>query len=166
MIEATDAVFPNNVVAILVSRFQFIDPDLYVTRRPLRLTDPAQSIGVFASMWAPDIKSMELRGLGQPAPSEPTVQRYAFAIQAFVKDLEEDRGLATHSVLSEMVLSILYRDEPLSIGLRALTSDVLGVRKRVLRWGMASQKFLANTLGQSEWLYLSTVEFYVDTETY
>lgn len=166
MIEESTAVFPNNVSNLLVTRFSAIDEDLSVFRRPLRMTDPVQSIGVYGTIWTPDIESMELRGIASPGPSEPTVQRYAFAIQAFVKDMEEERGLAAHSVLSKILLSILYRDQPLRIGLGALTSEIMGVRERVLRWGIASQRFLNNELGDSEWLYLSTIEFYVDTETY
>lgn len=166
MIEESVAVFPNNVVNLLAIRFDMVDEDITVVRRPLRMTDPVQSIAVYSTMWAPDAESMELRGIGHPGPSEPTVQRYAFAIQAFVKDMEEERGLSAHSVLSKILLAILYRDQPLRVGLGALTSEIMGVRERVLRWGIASQRFLNNELGESEWLYLSTIEFYVDTETY
>jgi hypothetical protein len=168
VIEETDAVFPNNIVSLLTTRLQMIDEDLSVTRRPLRLHDPVQSIGVFASMWVPDVDSMEMRGLGASliAPSEPTVQRYVVAVQAFVKDMDQERGLATHSVLSTMIRSILYRDQPLRVGLAMLSTEVLGVRERVLRWGITTQRFLTNELGESEWLYLSTVEAYVDTEIY
>ena len=166
MITETDAVFPNNAVSLLKVRMGAIDDDLSVYRRPLRLTDHVQSIGIFSSMWTPDVQSMELRGLGHPAPSEPTVNRYGLAIQAFVKDFDEERGLASHSVLSKMVLAILYRDQPLRVGLAALQSEVLGVRERVLRWGVVAQRFLSNELGESEWLYLSTVELYLETEIY
>lgn len=166
MIEETDAVFPNNVASLLVQRFQYIDEDLVILRRPLRIADPVQSIGIFSSMWAPDAQSMEMRALGSPTPSEPTINRYAFAVQAFIKDMDEERGLATHSVLSKMVLAILYRDQPLRVGLGALESEVMGVRERTLRWGVVAQRFLSNELGESEWLYLSTTEFYLDTETY
>lgn len=169
MIEASDAVFPNNIVGLICARMQLIDQDIEVVRRPLRLHDPAQSIGVFASLWTPDEQSMEMRGVlggASPAPSEPTLNRYVLAVQAFVKDFDQERGLATHSVLSTMVRAILYRDEPLRVGLSMLASQVMGVNERVFRWGLTTQKFLNNELGESEWLYLSTVEAYVDTEIY
>lgn len=166
MIVESDAVFPNNFVSLLATRFQALDPDLYVVRRPLRLNDPVQSIGLFASMVVPDPESMEFRGLGKPNPSEPSICRYAVGIQAFIKDMEEERGLATHSVLSKMILAILYRDEPLRLGLSLLNTEVMGVKERTLRWGVTAQRFLSNELGQSEWLYLSTVEAYLDTEIY
>jgi hypothetical protein len=162
-------VFPNNVVDLLAARFQLIDPDLLVVRRPLKHTDLAQSIGVYASMWMPDQESLEIRGstLGTlPGPQEPSISRYMVSIQAFVKDMDEERGLATHSVLSKMVLAILYRDQPLRVGLASLSAEVLGVTERAMRWGITTQRFLNNELGDNEWLYLSTLEFWLDTEIY
>lgn len=164
MISADEAVFPNNAVDILATRFGFLDSagDLKVFRRPLRDTDPVQSVGVFGALWVPDEESYEMKGMGSPAPQEPTIQKYSIAIQAFVKDMEEERGLATHSVLSKMILAMLYRDEPLRIGLAGLQATTLGVTERTMRWGVTTQRFLNNEL-DSAWLYLSTVEFWLET---
>lgn len=165
-ITADTPVFPNNVVDILYTRLGMIDPDIFVVRRPLRHTDLAQSIGIFGSMWMPDQESLEIRGIGSgmPGSQEPTLSRYMITIQAFVKDMDEERGLATHSVLSKMILAILYRDQPLRVGLSSLSAEVLGVTEHARRWGITSQRFLNNELGDNEWLYLSTVEFWLDTE--
>lgn len=167
MITEDTAVFPNNVVELLSIRFQALDDDLHVVRRPLRLNDPVQSIGIFGSMWMPNQESLEILGLGAsgvPGPQEPTISRYIISVQAFVKDMEEERGLATHSVLSKMILAILYRDHPLRVALSQLNATVLGVTERTMRWGITTQRFMNNELGDSEWLYLSTVEFWLDTE--
>lgn len=169
MIVESTSVFPNNVVELVSERFKLIDEDLHVVRRPLRPNDPVQSIGVFGSLWTPDQESLEIIGMGAsgvPGPQEPTISRYVISIQAFVKDMDEERGLATHSVLSKMILAILYRDQPLRVALSQLTAEVLGVSERTKRWGITTQRFLNNELGDNEWLYLSTVEFWLDTEIY
>lgn len=165
MIEASDEVFPNNVTATMKSRFDLIDPDIPVLRRPLRESDPVQCIGIFASMWTPDQDSIEMRGSASPGPQEPTIGRYSITIQSFVKHMDEEIGSATHSVLSKMILAMLYRDEPLRIGLAGLSASLLGVTEQTKRWGIASQRYLNNQLA-SEWLYLSTVECWLETETH
>ena len=170
MITGEEAAFPNNAVDLLATRFRALDSDLYVVTRPLRTTDLEQSIGIFGSMWTPDPQSFEIRGLGQgstvPGPTEPTISRYAIGIQVFVKDMEVERGLAKHSILSTMVRGILYRDVPLRVGLAALSVEVSGVQERTKRWGVTAQRFLSNDIGNNEWMFLSTVEFWLDTEIY
>ncbi len=54
MIQNTDAVFPNNVVKLLSTRFRVIDPDLYILNRPLRAEDPTQCVGIYESLWTPN----------------------------------------------------------------------------------------------------------------
>lgn len=163
MIVADVPTFPNNVVELLAVRMALIDSDLFVTRRPLRETDLIQSIGIFGALWTPDNDSMEMRGLNSPGASEPTLSRYVITIQAFVKDADEERGLATHSVLSSIIRAILYRDVPLREAISSLTSETLDVTEKAKRWGITAQRFLNNEL-QSEWLYLSSVEMWIETE--
>lgn len=167
MITADTPVFPNNAVDLIAERAAFLDPDsvdkITILRRPLRESDPVQSIGVFGSQWFPDEESLEMRSIPSGV-QEPTLQSYLIAIQAFVKDMDEERGLATHSVLSKMIRSMLYRDEELRLRLRALTVTMQGSTERMMRWGIRSQRFLSNELSGS-WLYLSTLEFWIETET-
>lgn len=101
-----------------------------------------------------------------PGSSEPSLGRYVVAIQAFVKDFDEEIGLAKHSILSTMVRGILYRDQSLSIALASLNVEVAGVHERTKRWGVTAQRFLNNEIGNNEWMFLSTVEFWLDTEIY
>lgn len=167
MISADVPVFPNNAVLEIANRSKLLDPagDVQVFRRPLKPEDPVQSIGIFGGMWAPVQDSVEMKGGFLPGPQEPTIQRYTLAVQAFVKDMDEERGLAAHSVLSKMILAMLYRDEPLRIGLAGLASTMLGQTERTKRWGVSTQRFLNNEI-DAEWLYLSTVECWLETETY
>lgn len=166
MIEASDAVFPNNAVKVVSERFKLLDPagDVQVFRRPLEVSDPVQSIGVFPTLWTPTQDSVEMRGSSSPGPQEPTIQRYTLTIQAFVKDADEERGLSAHSVLSKYILAMLYRDEPLRLGLAQLSYSMLGVTEKTRRWGISTQRFVNNEL-DAEWLYLSTVECWLETET-
>jgi hypothetical protein len=157
------AVFPNNAVSIIKDRAQALDADLFVVRRPLRETDNIQSVGVFGSQWNPQEGSYEIKGspLGR---HEPTLSYYLITVQAFVKDMDEERGLATHSVLSKMVRSMLYRDDALRVGLLALSVVMNGSTERTKRYGVNRQNFVSNELSGS-WLYLSTLEFQLETET-
>lgn len=162
MISADSTVFPNNVVSLLKARFELVDPDLKIFTRPLRSTDPIQCLGIFAKQWLPEEDSYELLG-GKPGRHEPTLQRYYIAIQAFIKDTDEDIGIFTHANLSAIIRTIIYRDEPLRIGLSLLSSVVLGKRETLKRWSVWQQRFFGNEI-QGSWLYLSTLDMWVETE--
>lgn len=165
-ITADTPVFPNNVVDIVKTRVEMLDSDLHVFRRPLRDTDPNQSVGIFATQWVPDEESHEMSGevLGGGSFHDPSIDRYACAVQAFVKHMDEETGLATHSVLSEMLRTMLYRDNALRVGLSSLTTTLDEVRKRTTRWGITQQRYFSNELTGS-FVYLSTLEFWLETET-
>lgn len=162
MISEEIPVFPNNIVDLVSLRVSMLDPDLFAVKRPLRQTDPAQSVGIFAQQWAPNEQSYEF--LGVERASQPTLQTYLIMVQAFVKDTDEVRGLATHSVLSKMIRSMLYRDEPLRVGLSSLAISMHDSLERSKRWGIRQQRFFSNEL-EGDWIYLSTLEFWLETET-
>jgi hypothetical protein len=50
--------------------------------------------------------------------------------------------------------------------LSQLSVQLNGVGERTLKWGVTAQRFLSNEIGDNEWLFLSTVEFWLDTEIY
>lgn len=163
MIDATEPVFPNNAVALIKIALQTIDADLRIYGRPLRSSDPAQSIGVFPQLWQPDEQSYEMRG-GPEGPSEPTLSRYQIAVQGFIKDLDEERGLATHSVLSKQIRTTLYRNSPLMVALRMLAVTMNGSTERTQRCGVMTARYLSNEI-DGNFLYLSTLDFFLETET-
>ena len=156
-------VFPNNIVRLLQSRFSLEDPDLFITRRPLRSSDPGQSMGIFAAMWSPNEDSFEMRG-GLAGWSEPTLQSYIVTVQSFITDMDEERGSAVSATLSKLIRDMLYRDEPLRVGLTALSSTSGNTVETLKRWRIRNQKFVSNELS-GNWLYLSTLEIWIETET-
>lgn len=161
MIQPGEFLFPNNVVGLLPIAFQAIDPDLFITKRPLRNTDPTQSIGVFGQLWDPDEESKEMHGF---STGEPTLQQYLISIQAFVKDRDPERGLSTHSILSAHIRRVLYNDPELRVALAGLASTDEWVTETLKRWGVRVQRYFSNEI-DSDWLYLSTLEFWIETET-
>ena len=80
-----------------------------------------------------------------------------------MKDMDEMRGLSTHSTLAKLVRTTLYRDESLRVGLASLVTTTSGT-ERLKRWGVNTQRLIANELS-GQWLYLSTTEFWLETET-
>lgn len=166
MIDPTIEVFPNNVCSLLVARIKTIDPDLRIFQRALRDSDGTQSVGVYPITWTPDETSFEMNG--QPpttqAAGEPTLQRYIIGVQAFVQDSNEEQGIRVHSILAKQIRSLLYRDPILAVGLSTLSVVMNGSTERIQRRGIQVQRFLANDV-QGVFMFLSSCEYYVETET-
>ena len=153
--------FPNNIVEMVALRSQLIDTDLFIAKRPLRPTDPNQSIGVVASNWVPNDESKEM--LGSAYAMQPPLSRYSVSVQALIRDTQQDRGLNVHSVLSRMIRSMVYTDTPLRVALSGLTSTLNGMTEHTQRWGVTQQRFFANEIG-GDWNYLSILELWLETE--
>lgn len=165
MLEVDEAVFPNNVVRYTALAMATIDPDIMIFKRALRNTDPQQSIGVFAQAWDPDQESYEMQGIGSPSPQMPTLQQYILGVQAFVRDSEEERGLAVHSALAQRVRSVLYTNADLQVILGQLSSDLVGGwTESMRRWGIRTARYFSGEI-DAQMLYLSTLEFWIETET-
>lgn len=159
--------FPNNVVDMLATQLANIEmpiPDeeenrVRVVKRPIRSTDYTQTLSVFPALWVPDENSFEMAG----GRSEPTIQRYTVAIEALVVDMDEERGLATHALLSSLARLMLYRNTALRVGLPLLEVDLSGYREKLARWGISQQRF-ANNLIEKDFVFLSTVDFWFETD--
>jgi len=165
MIEVTSSVFPTNVIEVIEIPLKGIDPDIQVFKRPLRNTDPQQSIGIFAQMWDPDEESFEMMGVDNAHPQMPTLQRYVYGIQAFVKDGDEERGLATHAYLAGSIRRVLYTFPPLRVALASLKVEFQdGSAEKLTRWGIRTARYFAGEIDGVN-LYLATLEFWVETET-
>lgn len=161
IIDPDEAVFPSNAVGLIRDTMQTIDADLFVTGRQLRETDPNESIGVFPVTWTPHEDSYEMRG--GVRGSEPTLQQYVIGIQGCVKDMEETRGLIRHAAMSKIIRTMLYRDPTLAVSLRALSVSAIGGIERTQRYGIRGARYLSSEI-EGEWIYLSTLEFWLDTE--
>lgn len=164
MITADETVFPQNIVKTIAEHARQIDEDITIVKRRLRNTDPAQSLGVYGVQWNPDTDSFEMRGGPAPGPSEPTLQTYTVGLQAFVKDTDEERGLAVHSVFAKRIRTMLYRDAALRVAFASLESTAGGSKEVARRWGVRQQRLISNEINGT-WLYLSTLEFWLDTQT-
>lgn len=166
MLVPDDGVFPNNVVKYTAMAMETIDPDVRVFKRSLRNSDPQQSIGVFAQAWAPDAESIEMQNLGNfGSPQQPTLQEYIIGVQAFVKDSEEERGLATHSALAQQTRSVLYTNTNLQVIFGNLSATLDGGWIESLRqWGVRTARYFSGDVA-GQMLYLSTLEFWIKTET-
>jgi hypothetical protein len=164
MIENVETVFPNNAVLLVQERLDSLDPDIVVLRRPLLPTDPVQAISVYSTLWTPNEDSYEILGSSVPRAHEPTLQNYNIAIQGLVKDMDQERGLAVHSVMAKMIRGMLYHDAPLRIGFGLLSAQAYGVTEKFKRWGIRSQRYHANEV-EGDWLFLSVLDLWIETET-
>lgn len=163
MITADPTVFPSNIVSKIKQRVQTFDADLYVTGRPLRDSDPPQAVGVVASLWSPEEDSLEIKGV-PIGRQEPTLQRYRVTLQSFVKNMDEEAGISEHATLSKMIRGMLYRDETLRLQLASLVWTDGVTTERSKRWGVINQRFVSNEIS-GVWLFLSVLEFWLETET-
>lgn len=168
MIDVDFSIFPNNVVELVDIAFSGIDPagEIGHFKRPLRNTDPQQSIGIHAQLWSPDEDSYEFLGQENLNPQKPTLQRYYYGAQAFVKDGDEERGLAVHATLSHRVRSVLYTHAPLKVALTGLKVEFEdGSTEQLQQWGITNARYFSGEIEGTN-LYLSTLEFWVETETH
>jgi hypothetical protein len=147
--------FPNNVVEELKVSLEELEGVDVVLRRPLKPTDPNGSAGVFAGTWTP-----QEMVIGQ---HDPAVTRYSVVIQTFVKHGNEEEGVVLHSQLAKRVRVMLYRDPELRVRLGTLSTDEDGVRERLQRWGVTTQRYLSNEI-QNNFLFLAVTELWIETE--
>ncbi len=165
MLTADEEVFPNNAASLIVERMATIDSEIKIVQRALRDSDGQQAIGVFPMTWTPDENSFEMPAMpSQFAAGEPTLQRYIIGIQGMVLDSDEQRGIAIHSVLAKRIRALLYRDNPLAVGLSTLSVQMYGSTERIQRRGILTQRFLNNEVG-NVFMFLSSCEYYLETET-
>jgi hypothetical protein len=133
-----------------------------IVDRALRPQDPNKSIGLFSVDWVPDLNSLEMQGPDLPA--EPTMQRYNFRIQNYIRSADKTGGGRLFANDAKNVRAILYRDAELGVRLRAIEEDTLGSREHVKRYGVRTQRYLNNEFSGT-FVFLATTEFWIDTET-
>lgn len=166
MIKPGDTEFPNNCIALLAARAQaYCDPNplagesaVQIYKRPLRTSDPTQSIGIFPSMKRPDNNSFEFTSL------EPTLKRYTVILQTVVQDTKEEDAISVHSILSNRLWRMLYRDSPLNMGLTALNVVADNSIERIQRRGVELQRYLSNEINGS-FIQTAWIECWFETET-
>jgi hypothetical protein len=158
--------FPNNVTLQLqtslgaIDTLSEFDKGGVVTKacftRPLRPTDPKQSIGIF-----PLESSTDESEIGTAIP---TLMTYSWAIQTLTKHTDEQLGLVTASLVSKAVRSMLDRDPVLRVALGSLSDSSLGITERAQRWGVRQQRYANNEI-DGQFVFLTTTDFWLQTET-
>lgn len=159
MITPGNTEFPENVNALIALRIPAkIDPDIKVFRRPLRSSDPAQSVGVYSQTKLPDNQSIEFHS------TEPTIRRYNCILQGVVVDSNEENCINIHSIMAQRLWRMIFHDQPLRVGLTSLVVDADNTRERFQRWGLVQQRYLSNEV-QGNFISTSWIEWWFETET-
>lgn len=162
MITVSDAVFPNNIMNLMKVRVPVaIDADMRIFLRPLRSTDPDQSIGISAGVWVPDKATQEMNASMQNLPTE---QEYTVLIQSLVKHADEEAALNIHSVVASRIRSMLYTDSLLQLGFSQLSVASGGRTEQAMRWGPRTQRFISNEVSGT-FIQSSITEFCLYTAT-
>lgn len=160
-IDFTEAVFPNNVVILMADRYEEIDDTLTVLRRPLRISDPNFTLGVFSTTWTPEQNTGQIMGVD--FSREFMLEQYIIRTQILVRNSDEEDGLTQQSVLAELVRSILVDDIAFRQQLGGLTATITNTTKRLQRWWTRNGTYLSGEVkGQN--LYLSTLDTMIEVE--
>lgn len=152
------AYFPMNVVDILATHLQEIDPDIRVVKRMVDPADEHYTICVVPTQWSPDTGSNEIRG----GPNEETIQRYGISVVSILSDSKEERGIRTHSNLAARIRAVLYRSPQLRLELQQLKVDIGGHVERALGWRIESQQYLSSE-GSGEFRFVSGLDITFQT---
>ena len=162
LISGDEVVFPNNIINIMETRFNQLWPDTKTFQRPLAKEDNSETIGIYPSLWTPNLESMEISGV---SPGEPTLSDYLIMVQCFIKDSDRERGAAKHSVMAKRLRNMLYRDTLLRLAFQGIAITDFGVTESLKKWGCHLQRYFSNEISAGTWVYLSTLEYYIETET-
>lgn len=155
----SDFAFPENALQIIADRVHFFLSDYEIVHRPVRIGDPAQTIGIYPENWA------GLESSHETGQNEPTLQRYTCRLFLMVKHIDEREGRRMYSNDSKTIRAVLYRDTTLPLLLAELSDDSIGTHERFQRLGIGSQRFLGNELQEHGHVFTSTTMLWIETET-
>jgi hypothetical protein len=153
--------FPENVIDAIQPRFVALMPDYEVVRRPVRVNDPARTIGLFVTDWKPAVQSTQQ--VHEIGGTETVLATYSYVAQLLVKHTDEQAGRAIYGVDAKTLRAILYRDATLQVSLGDLTETVLGVTERFQRFRVANTKYMNNEISGT-FVYLATSFLSVETQ--
>lgn len=153
-----DTFFPYNVVQVLEDFIWSIDSDITFFRRPLKKTDPTQSVGLIPA------RSYYKKDSQEVGRVEKTIKCYDIMVQTLIADTDAGRGLRIHSLFAKHIIELLARDGALRVGLRDLaTTDTRGVKEALTQHEAGEQIFHTNRQDAS-FKFLSTTEFSIETQ--
>ena len=148
--------FPFVFVDAIIDTLKSWMPSHQIVPRGLRVTDSAQSIGVFPATWA------EIPNTKEMGHIEGVENRYTLKIQVMRKSMDEAMGRAQFANDSKLVRVILYRDPTLQVRLGGLQEVLLGSSEMVQRFGVMRQQFETSELAGS-FTFLSITDYIIDT---
>lgn len=148
--------FPGNIVRVLVDHVKVSAWATTVLERPLRPTDPNGSIGISARDWAP----LEY-AIGQ---WDPALARYMIQAEGMTRNTSQEEAQALQNQIAKNLRLMLYRDTSLRAALVGLSESASGVLERVTKFGVESQRFATNDVG-NEFMFYSVANIQVETET-
>jgi hypothetical protein len=163
VITADYAVFPANVVASIWNLLGLLDPDVLVVMRPVKEIDPVQTIGIFAVDSEPIDNSQEIRGQYVPGVALPTLTRYGVNIQVKHTDGDMERGIMTHSAMTNIVTSTVARNDSLRLLLASLSSTYSGMTESFQQLRLERVRYMSGELG-GQFQYMSVCEYSLQTE--
>lgn len=161
MITASSQIFPFNVILHVDSVLDTLDIGGSVFQRPLDVSDPDQSIGVFPMTWEPNEDSYEV---GSKLHGAPTLNVYNLGVQAFNKDTDRLRGLSIHAHMAGLVRNTLASSPLLVNNLRGLTVSTGATKETLHRIKIRGQRFLENSMEGSHY-FLSSLDLSIETES-
>lgn len=162
MINPDTPCFPNNAIEVMIPYFDQIDTDIIVVRRPLRPSDSNHMIGVFPALWQP--ATDDPYEIGHINPDEPTLQQYQVVVQGLIKHGDSEEGLALHSILANLIRTVLYKNTFLRQAIAGLSVSVGGSTERVMTWRPVLQRFIDNEV-EGTFVFVSNAEVMILTET-
>lgn len=149
--------FPYNALFVIEAMTKsYIEGVDGVVHRRLNELDPDATVGLIPVNWT---------GVqDEIGRVENSTQLYTIFVQTLVVDMQEDRGLRTHSYFAKRMREMLARYHPLRVGLNGLeTTDPNGVRESTSRFFVGEQVF-HNAEADGNWQYLSTLELRLETQ--
>lgn len=148
--------FPAAIIEVLEEDLPASFPSYEILTRPLTQTDPAYSIGVFATDWRPEAGSDEIGGI------QPTINNYLIRLQVMTKNTDRQDGRANASAAGSLLRTMLYRDPTLRVRLTQLQYEAMGGTERVEQFGVQTQRFLNNEL-RGTFIHFVSTDFWVQT---
>lgn len=157
-----DKPFPSNIIDGISPVLSALIPGATVIKRPLRPTDPNNSLGISANIFTPREDSFELIGQTRYGP---TLSNYILTIQTFVKHTNEAEALEAGSLLASAIRYGLLFDPSVRVALSQLSyTDGTGAHtERFMRALIQGQRFLSNEINGT-YLNLTNTELLIETE--
>lgn len=148
-------IFPNSIVATLVTAFGDVPSVGTVFKRTLRLDDPTYSIGVSAQDWVPTGYETGVQG--------PSQKRYNVAVQTLIRAAGEDDGLLASNVFAASIVKMLYIRDGVVLQLAALRDADTGERFAG-RYGVTRQQYAGTSLlYKKSLLFFTSLQLWVET---